>query len=294
MIDRRGAGEKKLAKLSVPNDRLDMRMSRQLVPVDCFGLYHVLSRVVDRRMVFGETEKAHFRGLLAAYAEFSGIEVVAWCLMGNHFHLLLRVPPKSGRENAEISDHEVVRRVGIINGRAARNHLDNLLAMCGCESSRRDLLAPYRRRMGDLGLMMKSLKQRFTQWFNRRHERKGTLWEERYRSFIVAHETDGPSLTAGVAAGYGEIARIVAAYIDANPVRAGLVEDPAAYRWSGFGEASAGFPTGEDALARLWGVPGGEAMSRHRAMIRSRACGKVSGQTPAVQHEEPCSPLPSP
>jgi hypothetical protein len=36
------------------------------------GLYHVVSRVVDRRMIFGEEEKAKFRELLVSYAGFSG------------------------------------------------------------------------------------------------------------------------------------------------------------------------------------------------------------------------------
>jgi putative transposase len=257
-----------------------MRQARILVPQDCVGLYHVLSRVVDRRMVFGEAEKAHFRKLLVAYAEFSGIDVVAWCIMGNHFHLLLRVPAKSGTRHADVPDHEVVRRVGLINGRAARNHLDNLLSLCGSESSRRELLEPYRRRMGDLGLMMKSLKQRFTQWFNRNNGRKGTLWEERYRSFIVNHEHDGPTRTPGIPAGFGEIARIVAAYIDANPVRAGLVADPAEYRWSGFGEASSGFPAGQAALEKLWGLPASEALDSHRRMMLRRGCENNMPATP--------------
>ncbi|MFM7182474.1 MAG: transposase [Verrucomicrobiales bacterium] len=252
-----------------------MRTARKLVSEESVGLYHVLSRVVERRLVFGEAEKAHFRKLLLAYAEFSGIDVVAWCLMGNHFHLLLRVPVKSGRHQDDPPDAEVLRRVGLINGRAVRIHLENLLAMCGAESSRRELLAPYRRRMGDLGLMMKSLKQRFTQWFNRNNERSGTLWEERYRSFIVDHEEDGTSQTPGVAAGYGEIARVVAAYIDANPVRAGLVSDPAEYRWSGFGEASSGSAADLSALARLWGLPGQEALACQRRMIIARGAEKV-------------------
>ena len=255
-----------------------MRIARQLVPQDCVGLYHVLSRVVDRRLVFGEAEKAHFRKLLVAYAEFSGIDVVAWCLMGNHFHLLLRVPPKSGRQHSEVPDQEVVRRVGLINGRAAAKLLANLLAICNSDSSRREVLAPYRKRMGDLGLMMKSLKQRFTQWFNRNNERKGTLWEERYRSFIVRHEEDGPSRTPDVPAGFGEIARIVAAYIDANPVRAGLVEDPAEYQWCGFGEAAAGSPAGLAALSKLWGLPAPEAISRHRLMMLTRGAQRVGAE----------------
>jgi hypothetical protein len=72
---------------------------------------------------------------------------------------------------------------------------------------------------------VQSVKQRFSTWFNKRHKRKGTLWEERFKSVVAM----GPEAVASVAA-----------YIDLNPVRAGIVEDPADYRWSGYGEALSG------------------------------------------------------
>jgi hypothetical protein len=68
--------------------------------------------------------------------------------------------------------------------------------------------------MHNLSEFMKALLIRFTRWFNRTHERSGTLWEERFKSVIVE---------SGVAA------RTIAAYIDLNPVRAGMVADPAEY-----------------------------------------------------------------
>ena len=88
------------------------------------------------------------------------------------------------------------------------------------------LLARFHARMWDVSAFMKMLKQRFTLWYNRRLERKGTLWEERFRSVVV--EGAGRALSA------------MAAYIDLNPVRAGLAKDPKDYRWCGYGEAVAG------------------------------------------------------
>jgi hypothetical protein len=73
---------------------------------------------------------------------------------------------------------------------------------------------------------MKLLKQRFSQWYNRRTGRKGTLWEERFRSVLVQ--------------GRGRALTTIAAYIDLNPVRAGVVTDPKDYRWCGYAEAVAG------------------------------------------------------
>jgi hypothetical protein len=102
--------------------------------------------------------------------------------------------------------------------------------------------------MHNLGQFMKGLLQRFTQWFNRTHQRTGTLWEERYKSVIVED---------------GIAAKTMAAYIDLNPVRAGIVTDPAAYRWSSYGEAMGGGARGNGKKARaglvraLWAHKGG-------------------------------------
>ena len=65
--------------------------------------------------------------------------------------------------------------------------------------------------------MMRNLGQRYAQYFNRRHARSGTLWEGRFRSCMVES-------AAYVLACYR--------YIEINPVRAGMVSTPDAYRWS--------------------------------------------------------------
>lgn len=67
--------------------------------------------------------------------------------------------------------------------------------------------------------LMRDLGQRYVQYFNRRHDRTGTLWEGRYRSCLV------------------ESAHYVLAcyrYIELNPVRAGLATNPAGYSWSSY------------------------------------------------------------
>jgi putative transposase len=77
--------------------------------------------------------------------------------------------------------------------------------------------------MGDVSEFMKALKQRFSVWYNHTHQRYGTLWAERFKSVLVEQEAFALAT--------------VAAYIDLNPVRAGLVRDPKDYRWCGYGEA---------------------------------------------------------
>ncbi len=72
---------------------------------------------------------------------------------------------------------------------------------------------------------MKELKERFSRCFNKHHERRGTLWMERFKSVL---------------AGDGEALRTMALYIDLNPVRAGLVDGLKDCRWTGYGEATGG------------------------------------------------------
>jgi len=57
--------------------------------------YHVMSRVAGGDLLFGEVEKEAFRKLMRRMEKFSGVEVLTYAVMGNHFHLLLRVPERA-------------------------------------------------------------------------------------------------------------------------------------------------------------------------------------------------------
>jgi putative transposase len=219
-------------------------------------IYHCISRVVDRRFVLEEREREHFRMLMRMMENFSGCRVLSYCLMSNHIHLLLEVPPMAVEG---ISDAELLKRLGGLYSKAfvAEVAKELLAARAGCyaepggvafgdgesvgvaagtmEAAVAAIHARFTYRMHDLSEFMKTLLQRFTRWFNRTHERSGTLWEERYKSVIVES---------------GTAARMVAAYIDLNPVRAGIVADPAVYRWSSYGEAIGGGKKGYGKKAR--------------------------------------------
>lgn len=70
-----------------------------------------------------------------------------------------------------------------------------------------------------VGNLMKRLGQRYVQYVNRTYQRSGTLWEGRFRSCLANEEHY-------VLGCYR--------YIERNPVRAGMVEHPADYRWSSY------------------------------------------------------------
>jgi len=192
-----------------------MRTRRIKAPSDAeSGLYHCISRVVDRRLVFGATEKERFCDLMRRYAFFCGVRVLTFCVMSNHFHLLVEVPR---RPDQPPSDHELLERIAAIHSSGRARVIRELFARATPEE-RETLRHRFWRRMGDLSQFLKELKQRFSQWHNLRQGRRGTLWEERFRSVLIG--PDGRALTT------------VAAYIDLNPVRAGMVEQAQDYPWS--------------------------------------------------------------
>ncbi len=204
-------------------------------------LYHVHSRVVDRRFVLGTEEKEKFRALMRMQENFTGCRAISYCLMDNHFHILLEVPPMA---EAGLSDEELLKRLSAIYGDAlvaavAKELADARTAVHTNESGTDEAVEAIHKRftyrMQDLGEFMKGLLQRFSQWFNRVHSRSGTLWEDRFKSVIVED---------------GVAARTISAYIDLNPVRAGMVADPADYRWSSYGEAVGGGTRGNGKKAR--------------------------------------------
>ena len=203
-------------------------------------IYHCITRVVERRLALGPDEKEQFRTYMRMVENFSGCRVLSYCLMCNHVHLLLEVPPmKAGG----LSDEELLGRLRGLYGEAAVAEVAAELADARrklADGTGKPVLVErihqrFTYRMHDLGEFMKTLLQRFTRWFNRRHDRVGVLWESRFKSVLVEE---------------GETARTMAAYIDLNPVRAGMVNDPGDYRWSSYGEAMGGGARGNGNKAR--------------------------------------------
>lgn len=195
------------------------------------SFYHCIDRVVDRNRCLGDAERRHFRLWMRRLEQFCGVQVVTYCLMENHFHLLVRVPCREDMLAKEPLTERCLRDLLplIYSGRELRGALQELDRAAEQDPAGKwvaEILARYEARRFSLSIFLKELKQRYTRWHNRRHRRTGTLWEDRFRSVLV--EGDEQALLT------------VAAYIDLNPVRAGIVEDPKDYGWCGYAEAVAG------------------------------------------------------
>ncbi|MDP3849722.1 MAG: transposase [Luteolibacter sp.] len=204
-------------------------------------IYHCISRVVDRRFVFQADEKEKLRTFMRMYESFTGCRILSYCLMCNHLHLLLEVTPMPV---GGLSDEALLERLKALYNEAfvadvarelteARKQVATGLGEAAVLVGRIHERFTYR--MHDLSEFMKGFMQRYTQWHNRTHERCGHLWEDRFKSVIVED---------------GVAAKTIAAYIDLNPVRAGMVTAPEDYRWSSYGEAIGGGARGEGGKAR--------------------------------------------
>ncbi len=219
-------------------------------------MYHCMTRAVNGERLFHDREKEILRKIIWQMADFSGVEVLTYCVLSNHFHVLIRV-----MGDQVVSDAELMRRFRVLCPKPTKYQtesakvMESQLCAGGVEADaiRRKLLA----RMSDVSEFMKAVKQRFSVWYNRSHQRYGTLWAERFKSVLVE--------------GKGNPLQTMAAYIDLNPVRAGLVADPKDYRFCGYAEAVAGVPEAKRGMIHVWSDHGvkrvDSALRAHRMLI---------------------------
>ena len=251
--------------INTERDRL-MRTARTLA--EHTGFYHVILKATGPQMLFREVaDKCDFLSILERSARFSGIDVLSFALLDNHFHLFVMVPE---RESVPSVDSPEFRcRVEALYGADRAEKLFARWARWeekgrGAEVAReRDRL---QHRMHDLGQFMKTLKEWHSRQYREKHGWEGTLWRGRYKSILVCES-------------YLAL-RTLALYIAMNPVRAGIVKRGTDSPWTSFGQFGKSGSYGDRchrallrALARLAAVEGTDSMEKSfaRAMARAEA-----------------------
>ncbi len=126
------------------------------------GYYHCISGFVYGLFIFGPSgvqclEAEEFLSLMRRREAFSGVQVLDYVLMNNHFHLVCKVP-----EPKALTQSEMLARIEAGDGSVRAQALREQLARCaeqpdGIEQSKR-LLERYRRRMYDISIFNKELK----------------------------------------------------------------------------------------------------------------------------------------
>jgi REP element-mobilizing transposase RayT len=164
-------------------------------------VYHVISRTALPGLPIKPADKDYLLNLIRRLARLYFVDVLGFALMDNHFHLVVRVYPES-----DLSDTELRRRYKAYYGE------DQEIAG--------ELMDRYRERLTSLGAFIKDIKQGFTRFYNKQYNRRGYFWGERFKSMIVQ---DGRTLVN------------LLAYVDLNPIRAGVVRKPEDYTWCSLG-----------------------------------------------------------
>jgi len=167
------------------------------------AIYHVMSRTALDGYVIGDIEKQYLLKLIRRLSAIYFAEVIGFCLMGNHFHLLVRMHPGEA-----YSDEEIKKRFMLLYGENKNRNLSE------------GQIPSLRKKWADLSEYVKEIKQGFSRFYNRLHNRKGFFWSDRFKSVIVDN---------------GDTLINCLAYIDLNPVRAGIAEKPEDYRWCSLG-----------------------------------------------------------
>ena len=93
-----------------------MRMRRMVA--EGVGYYHVISRIAGQQFLVDDQEKDALMRLMFNAAVFSGVEILTFALMDNHFHILLKVPLAH-----EVDDAELVGKMRVLYGDEKTNRI---------------------------------------------------------------------------------------------------------------------------------------------------------------------------
>ena len=164
-------------------------------------VYHVMSRTALQGFPIREVDKDYLLGLIKRLSTLYCVDVLGFAILGNHFHLVARMHPEE-----EVTNQEVIQRYQKFYGDEK---------YIGGEQ-----VEEVRKRLCSLAAYVKDIKQGFTFYYNKKYRRQGFFWGGRFKSLIVE---DGKTLVN------------LLAYVDLNPIRAGIVKRPEEYKWCSLG-----------------------------------------------------------
>jgi REP element-mobilizing transposase RayT len=208
-----------------------------LVSLEDTPWYHCVSRCVRRAFLCGEDRFSgmnfdHRRGWIAErikqLAGVFAIDVAAYAVMSNHYHIVMRIDRE--RAFGWSLDEVLERWTRLFSGPllVTRYLSDARDQMTGAEIAEvAELGEEYRARLHDLSWLMRTLNEHIARQANAEDGVKGRFWEGRFKSQALLDEK---ALLAAMA------------YVDLNPIRAGIAETPEASDYTSIQERVAGVP----------------------------------------------------
>jgi len=195
------------------------RARKELIAVEDTPFYHCISRCVRRAYLCGDDFQTkqnfdHRKGWLVDRSKFLAsvfsIDLCAFAIMSNHYHLVLFI---NQEEVNSWSEEEVIDRWGRLFPVAAKN-LENLMSLT---KSKVDLVAhrkkieQWRANLASISWFMRCLNEYIARMANKEEQCSGRFWEGRFKSQALLDEKAVLSCMA---------------YVDLNPVRATMAATP--------------------------------------------------------------------
>jgi putative transposase len=180
---------------------------RRLKVLDGEGWYHVYSRAACEKGVYPlekELCRRKFVSLMKYYGRAYFCDIAAFCVMGNHYHMVLKfdIPRKLTKE-------ERMRRALLLYHNSKK-----YLKVWNEKKWER-----FEERLFNLSEFMRNIQSAFATWYNKTYKRHGTFWADRFKSVLLGDE---------------QAVLDCMLYVELNPVRANLCSTPEAYKASSF------------------------------------------------------------
>jgi REP element-mobilizing transposase RayT len=242
----------------------------QQISLDQTPYYHCISRCVRRAFLCGkdrytgknfEHRRQWLEERLATLSGIFAIDLLAYAIMSNHYHVVLQLRPT---ESDAWSDEDVVERWKMLYSAPDE----------GVEAAQ---IAIWRERLGNLSWFMRCLNEPLARLANKEDQCKGRFWEGRFKSQALLDET--------------ALLKCMA-YVDLNPIRAGIAITPEASDHTSIKARIEGNDTHLLPFLRRAGeVCGGVPISRNDYLqlidwsgraIRSDKRGSIPAETPPI------------
>jgi len=170
--------------------------------------YHIYNRLACDKDAHPLSDRPEaqdaFIRFLHFYTKAYACEVATYVVMGNHYHLILRMNPYEILPRTVLASHAQLIYPNT-------HELTKLWTDTHWEQ--------FNRRLFNLADLMRNIQQGFARWYNKAYGRRGRFWADRFKSTLL----------------YGEQSLIECMqYVDLNPVRAGLVQHPEDYGYGAF------------------------------------------------------------
>lgn len=221
------------------------------------GWYHLCSRVAGSPDWFPFDDPAARQKLydiLRFYLNVYFCDTAGFCILSNHYHLLVRFLPFR-----KLADSELLQRAKLLYPSPEKK--------LRTKKQRRR----FNQRLFDVSELMRNVQMACAKWYNLNHNRRGAFWAERFKSVLLQ---DPQAILDALL------------YVELNPLRAGLVRRPEDWQYGSAHLRALGQDDWLIPLHELVGkMPGMPTVERFRALLYHRGSVQSKPGTGAIPPE---------